>query len=126
MSGRWHHVAGVFDGSEVRLYVDGELVAARPGHGSRRRNGLPLIIGGDVDGSGNSTSGFDGWIDEVRLSTCTRYDGDQFAPERRHAPDDDTVLLFHFDGFVGPFAADSSLQRSHAIRMGEPQVEPAE
>jgi len=35
-TGRWTHVAGVFDGSEVRLYIDGQLAAATPGEGQRK------------------------------------------------------------------------------------------
>jgi beta-galactosidase len=28
--GRWHHVAGIYDGQRLRLYVDGELDALAP------------------------------------------------------------------------------------------------
>jgi hypothetical protein len=33
-SGQWHHVAGVYDGSSMKLYIDGSLVADRPQSGS--------------------------------------------------------------------------------------------
>src|SRR6185436_6923929 len=38
----WCHVAGVFDGQELRLYVDGRLVATTPATGKRKPNALPL------------------------------------------------------------------------------------
>src|SRR6185436_2930833 len=39
--GQWHHVAGVFDGSEVRCYLDGKLLATDKGSGARKTNKLP-------------------------------------------------------------------------------------
>jgi hypothetical protein len=64
--GKWHHVAGTFDGSTVRLYVDGVQVGSGtpapttidydlPGHGAQIGNyGGPctssLTLAGDVDG----------------------------------------------------------------------------
>ncbi len=48
--GRWHHVAGVFDGSELCLYVDGildESTVAAPGQAISVTTG-PVRIGGDA------------------------------------------------------------------------------
>jgi hypothetical protein len=124
--GRWVHLAGVYDGSEVRLYVDGELVASSPAPGpARRRNGHPLYVGADPDRSGRPMSFFDGQIDEVRLSKCARYSGERFAPERRHAPDADTVLLLHLDRLVGPFAIDHSGGAIHPRRLGDAALAPS-
>lgn len=120
-TGRWYHVAGVFDGAEVRLYVDGQEVARAPGSGTRTRNQLPLVIGGDVAGNGRPTSTFDGWTDEVRLSRTARYRA-SFRPELRHEADADTVLLLHMDGPLGPWLFDSSASRAHASRTGEAAV----
>ncbi len=116
--GQWHHVAGVFDGSEVRCYVDGRLVAAAPAHGARKTNTLPLFIGADPDGKGKPTSHFAGCIDEVRLSQVARYAGATFAPPARHRPDADTLLLLHVDADFGPWTADSSPHHAHATRIG--------
>ncbi|HRQ72876.1 MAG TPA: metallophosphoesterase [Phycisphaerales bacterium] len=116
--GRWHHVAGVYDGREVRLYVDGALVASVERTGRRRTNRLPLMIGADVDGRGAAVSHFDGQIDGVRLSRVARYSGERFTPERRHAPDADTLLLLNMDGRVGPWMYDESPNRAHATVRG--------
>ena len=72
---RWHHLAGVWDGREVRLYVDGRLVGTTPAPGQRTTNALPLIVGADVDRAGNPTSHSAGRIDEVRLAASALYSG---------------------------------------------------
>jgi hypothetical protein len=121
--GSWHHVAGVFDGREVRLYVDGNIVGAAPKTGKRKMNALPLMIGADVDGEGRAVSKFDGWIDTVRVSTVARYSGERFKPARRLATDTDTALLLNMDGVVGPWLYDESKSAAHATVVGEAAVE---
>lgn len=101
--GAWQHVAGVFDGEELRLYLDGRLVAREEGNGNRTTNGLPLVVGGDVNRQGLGTSTLDGRIDEVRLSRGAVYTGETFEPRRRLAATGDTVLLLHMDAALGPF-----------------------
>jgi len=125
-TGEWHHLAGVFDGEEVRLYFDGRLVARRPGAGKRTRNRFPLLIGADVDSNGRATSNFDGRIDEFRLSSVARYTGETIEPDRRHVVDDDTVLLLHLDVQQGPWFHDESPNAAHATAQGSPRVVPAE
>jgi len=115
----WHHLAGVFDGAEARLYVDGRLVAKGAGSGARRRNPYPFCVGADPDRRGEPTSFFEGRIDEVRVSRVARYSGDAFTPARTFEPDADTLLLLHCDGLVGPFAVDHSPAEAHALRRGE-------
>ncbi|MFT6832735.1 MAG: hypothetical protein ACJAZN_002913, partial [Planctomycetota bacterium] len=120
--GRWSHVAGVFDGSEVRLYLDGQLVASQAGSGRRTPNRLDLIVGGDIDRNNSATSTLDGDIDEVRLSKRVRYQGAEFEPARRFEADDDTVLLLHMDAVFGPYLRggrplDAVLER--AGRLGD-------
>ena len=102
-AGEWQHIAGVFDGAELRLYLDGRLVGRAAASGKRTRNALPLVVGGDVDGRGRCTSSFDGLIDEVRLSRAALYEGPTFSPERRLESGPETVLLLHMDAALGPF-----------------------
>ncbi|MCA9311321.1 MAG: metallophosphoesterase, partial [Phycisphaerales bacterium] len=61
-TGTWHHVAGVYDGHEVRLYIDGRLAGSVERAGRRTGNRLPLLVGADVNGAGEATSHFDGMI----------------------------------------------------------------
>jgi hypothetical protein len=123
--GHWHHVAGVYDGEEVRLYVDGRLMQALPaGTGRRVGNSLPLLIGADVTGAGGGGSFFDGELDGVRLSKVARYTGAKFGPERRYAADESTLLLFGFDGQVGPWVFDASPQAAQGELIGVAEIAP--
>ena len=117
--GRWHHLAGVFDGREMRLYLDGELLVAKPASGTRTRNGLPLVVGGDVQANGTPTSHFDGRIDSVRLSRVPRYSGRSFVPTRSFEPDEDTVLDLGFDDRTGPWTWDRSTSAAHPRMIGD-------
>lgn len=119
-AGRWQHVAGVFDGEEARLYVDGRLVAALPATGARRTNRLPLVIGGDVNNRGDAVSFFAGQMDGVRVSDTARYTGDSFEPERRLEPDEHAVLLHQMDGRFLNYYLDASASEAHAVGVGEP------
>ncbi|MEL7265484.1 MAG: LamG-like jellyroll fold domain-containing protein, partial [Planctomycetota bacterium] len=101
----WTHLAGVYDGKEVRLYVNGKKVDSKPGSGPRKTNGLPLYIGADPDRAGVASRPFDGWIDEVRISEGPVY-ADDFTPQRRLKPGKETRLLLHLDRTVGPFVLD--------------------
>ncbi|RJP32831.1 MAG: hypothetical protein C4547_13070 [Phycisphaerales bacterium] len=114
-AGRWHHVAGVYDGREARLYLDGTKVGAAERDGVRGTNAFPLMIGADVNGRGEPMSHFKGRIDAVRLSTVARYDGQRFTPARRAAADDDCVLVLNMDGIVGPWLFDESPRRAHVL-----------
>jgi hypothetical protein len=102
---QWVHVAGVFDGQQVALFVDGQPVATNPGSGVRTENQLPLWIAADPDGKGVATRPFLGLVDDVRLSTGVRYAA-PFQPTKQHTPDPETVLLFHMDQTIGPFWVD--------------------
>jgi len=110
--GRWHHVAGVFDGEAVHLFVDGRRLATTRGEGKRRRNRWPFFVGADPDRSGLPVSGIEGRIDEVRISRGARYRAGGFAP------DEDTLLLLHLDGGLGPIAPDASGAGRHAVHVG--------
>lgn len=104
---RWTHLAGVFSGDRVMLYVNGKLVGEKLGSGKRATNKLPLIIGADPDGGGRPTRAFNGQIDEVRLSKQAVYTT-EFKPVRQLSPSKQTLLLHHFDKKLGPFVLDHS------------------
>ncbi len=62
--GQWHHVSAVYDGTEMRLYLDGELVGRVAKTGAIDRDGsVPVNIGRNPDGYGT----FDGALDDVRI-----------------------------------------------------------
>lgn len=63
--GKWYHFAGTFDGSTLRVYVNGKLEGEAPNSTSIPPSDLELWIGGDD--YGRPTDFFPGKIDEVRL-----------------------------------------------------------
>lgn len=113
---RWHHVAGVFDGQEVRLYLDGKKVAATPGSGTRTLNSHPFVIGADVSPRGLPVDGLNGNLDAVRVSVGARYDAD-FAPERRPTADENTLLLLNMDPLVGPWLFNGAVGGAHPFKL---------
>jgi hypothetical protein len=62
--GRWVHLAGTFDGRTMRLFVDGNEVAALDRPGPVHPSHFDLVIGGFGAGS---RANFAGLVDEVRL-----------------------------------------------------------
>ena len=65
---RWRHVAGVYDGTHVMLYVDGTLRASRAATNALGVADRPLMIGHSV----RQNAFFQGQIDEVRLWNVAR------------------------------------------------------
>ncbi|MHA3773494.1 LamG-like jellyroll fold domain-containing protein [Verrucomicrobiota bacterium sgz303538] len=76
----WTHLATTYDGTTLRLYVNGVLAGSRASGGAIRQSALPLRIGG------NSVWGeyFTGLIDEVRIYnralTATEIQADMTTP----------------------------------------------
>ncbi|MBN2132590.1 MAG: hypothetical protein JW741_24020 [Sedimentisphaerales bacterium] len=62
--GEWHHVAGVYDGEGMYLYVDGVLDAFQHAHGFINVNSLPVLIGENAETPGCL---WKGRIDDVRI-----------------------------------------------------------
>ena len=63
-----HHLAGVYDGERMRLFVDGVLAGEQDGTGAIQRNNVDVTIGRLLDGLGK----FKGDIFEVRISDIAR------------------------------------------------------
>ncbi len=122
-AGKWTHVAGVFDGQEMRLYVDGKVAATVAASGARSTNVLPMYIGADPDAKSLPTQFFTGSVDEVRLSTNARY-REEFTPAARFSRDDQTLYLFHCDAEIGPFVPSDSAGNRYATKSGQPKFAP--
>ena len=61
---RWYHIAGVFDGDSLLLYLDGQRVAGLAYTGTFNNNTEPLFIGDNGTWTGRH---FHGRIDEVKV-----------------------------------------------------------
>ncbi|MBA2939781.1 NPCBM/NEW2 domain-containing protein [Paenibacillus sp. CGMCC 1.16610] len=55
----WHHVAGTYDGANLKLFVDGTVVATKAFTGSFGSNNFPLTIGTDKEKGRTSRMSFD-------------------------------------------------------------------
>lgn len=68
-SNRWIHLAGTYDGSTMRLYVDGVQIGERSLTGNIRVDNNAITIGGEENGSAPQIvdGEFEGLIDEVRI-----------------------------------------------------------
>ena len=62
--GQWHHVAGVYDGANLFLYVDGALDVSQPASGSVSQNNYPVEFGQNAEAL---RTPFNGLIDEVSI-----------------------------------------------------------
>ena len=63
-----HHVAGVYDGRRIGLFIDGELANEREASGAIQTNGVPIVVGRIADGTGV----FKGKIRHARISDTAR------------------------------------------------------
>ena len=76
--GRWHHVAGTYDGATLRLYVDGVLQSSRAATGAIPTGTSPVSIG-----ARNATATWNGSLDEFRLYntalTAAQVQADMFS-----------------------------------------------
>jgi uncharacterized repeat protein (TIGR01451 family) len=68
--GKWHHIAGTYDGSKVRLYVDGVEVGSGTSKSTTIKYGLSTtndLFIGTYEGGSNCSLRFQGEIDEVEI-----------------------------------------------------------
>jgi len=127
---RWTHVAGVYDGIEFRVYIDGVKDTATAPQPVGAFHGQASV---SIAGFGGTYERFHGGIDEVRISDIARYSGDFAIPKAEFSPDSHTMLLMHMNegsgtatenfGLVG---GDGTLDVSSGWGVGAPIIpEPA-
>jgi len=63
-SGTWYHVVGSFDGSMMRIYLNGSLLAATPATGTM---GYHPQAPASIAALSTGAAPFSGWVDDVRL-----------------------------------------------------------
>lgn len=90
---QWHHLAGVFDGAEARIYVDGALAGSELDAGAIANDVGRAYIGAHPV---RPYRGIDGGIAEVRVSSAAKYSA-AFAPAVHLAAEPDTVGLWRLD-----------------------------
>lgn len=63
----WHHVAAVYEGSTVRLYVDGQPDGETPWTGGISKNDADVLVGENVEQPNRC---FDGLMNNLRIYNC--------------------------------------------------------
>ena len=106
MDGKAHHLAGTWasDG-KMRLFVDGQLIGFQTSQ--------PGTVIGDTIQIGCWTEegdGFEGTIDEVRLSSTIRYEESFEATFEPYEVDEHTTGLWHMDEGEGDTLIDATGQ----------------
>jgi hypothetical protein len=123
---QWQHVAGVWDGKELRIYVDGQLQDTRTGADYCSQLSLtPMFLGADPANTsyGDVAEGFlRGRLRAARISRGVEYT-DSFAPSERLEKSPDTIGLYDFTIDTGQYAIDRSGHGNHGIIMGAKYVQ---
>lgn len=114
--GQWYHVAGSYDGSYARLFVNGTRVKNIVTSGNVDQSSAALTIG-TAQASGDF---FNGNIDEVRVSSIVRYTGNFIIPTAPFSSDINTKGLWHFDEGSGTTTADVSGNNNNGSLLGGP------
>jgi len=114
-NGAWHHIAGVYDGSQMRVYVDGLLDASAAATMSPGNNSTGLRIG--KSSFLYYPNYFNGRIDEVRISNAALYTSN-FTPGPHLSATSSTKGLWKFDGQT---TNDSSGSGAHGSLQGNAQ-----
>jgi hypothetical protein len=68
-NGHWYHIAAVYDGEMMKLYINAKLDTEYFANGPLNTNNLPLMIGGN---SSETNTYFKGNIDDVRIWNVAR------------------------------------------------------
>ena len=113
------HLAGIYDGREVRFFINGSKVVARDGSAIDEfvASAMQIQIASNPTGSMKGSNFYRGIIDEVRISSIARYTED-FIPEERFESDENTLALYHFDEGNGEILHDSSGNGHHGEIIG--------
>jgi hypothetical protein len=108
----WTHVAGVYDGSTMKIYINGVLENTVPQTGDLRASDLPMYIG---KAPWTNYNNFNGQMDELRIWDVARTQGQIQTYMNRSLSGNETGLIayWQFNDTPGSPTADDSSQYSH-------------
>jgi hypothetical protein len=105
--GSTYHIALTYDGSTIRLFINGSLQASAAASGPIKQLACEDFLVGPLAG-GWMESNFNnamttGWVDSIRISSTARYTANFTAPTAKAAFDSNTMLLLNFDNNFDQF-----------------------
>ena len=113
----WVHLAGTYDGTALRVFIDGVLAGEDAGPfvtgTALSTNDDEWTVGATPDGDA-----LEGRLDEIRISAAVRYAGDFAPPTAPFAPDSSTRALWHLDEGAGEVSADASGNGNDLVLSG--------
>lgn len=108
------HLAGVYDGISIGVYVNGKKQGLSfPVRKRHRHSPIPIHLGANPDPAligrtiAEKSRCFAGLLHQCRFSKGAIYQ-DDFAPEKLLSSTDSTILLYHFNTDSGEIAKDKS------------------
>ncbi len=107
--GTTYHVALTYDGSAIRLFLNGTLKASTSATGAIYQLAcedflLGPLANGWLEASFNNAM-TNGWVDSIRISSIARYTTNFTAPTAKETYDSNTMLLLNFDNNFDQFTA---------------------
>lgn len=119
---KWQHVAGVWDGNELRLYVDGQLQDTRRGVTyCTQLSNSPMFLGADPANLAFVEQVAEGCLHGrlrgARISHAAEYT-DSFSPPERLEKTPGTIGLYDFTIDTDRYAIDRSGHGNHGIIVG--------
>lgn len=120
---QWHHIAGIYDGSKLRLYLDNRVIAETEFEGSISHSPFPLCLGREPENqdqgeqSGRMSSMV---LDELRIFDRA------VSPEIMESNIQETVLAIDFenDEKNGDFYATGLGGRTYGVVWPDRKVQP--
>jgi hypothetical protein len=96
-----HHIALTYDGSTLRLFLDGTIVASTSASGNFSVPPFESFMIGDDSpqnylGQNAGVSVLPGFLDSVRISNTARYTSNFTPPTAKFSTDSNTILLLNF------------------------------
>ncbi len=127
VNGTWYHIALSRSGTSLKFFVNGTQ------EGSTVTTSANLDTGATTEpyyiSYPGSSSEFNGWVDEVRVSNTARYTGNFTAPTTAFTNDNSTLLLLHMNGTDAStyFEDDNGIRASNSIvASGNAQIDTAQ
>ena len=95
-TGSWYYFAIVFDGSVLKVYINGALdVTTSSGAATNPLANCTLLIGAEADAGGGASVGnyYDGYLDELRITSAARYTSNFTPPTAAFSNNGSTLDL---------------------------------
>ncbi|NTU46671.1 DUF2341 domain-containing protein [Candidatus Roizmanbacteria bacterium] len=63
----WHNIVGTYDGSTMKIYIDGKLSNSGSMSGSIKNSSYNVLLGSEKDNAGNLVAKYNNKLDDVRI-----------------------------------------------------------